>query len=351
MVCGRRIDFRSNHSKTIKDGNVTKVLITGGAGYIGSHVVKALGEKGFTVLVYDNLSKGHKDAVLYGEMVVGDLSDTKLLDHTIEEFRPDAVMHFAAFIEVGESVIDPIKYYHNNVANTLNLMKALARSRVDKVIFSSSAAVYGSPEKVPIPEEESIKPINPYGRSKAFIEKILNDMSTASQFRSISLRYFNAAGADPAGRIGERHLPESHLIPLILKVAKGQGDTVKIYGSDYPTPDGTCVRDYIHVEDLADAHVSCLIYLLGGGRSDVYNCGYGHGYSVREVVEVAKKVTGMDFPVREVERRAGDPPVLVADSSKLKQKLGWQPKYDDLKFIIRTAWDWEKKQRQLIANS
>ncbi len=323
---------------------MNRILVTGGAGYIGSHVVRALGEKGFTVLVYDNLSKGHRDAVLHGDLVVGDLADSKLLDHTLKEFRPDAVMHFAAFIEVGESVIDPIKYYHNNVANTINLLNALTRHRVDKVIFSSSAAVYGSPEKVPVPEGESIKPINPYGQSKAFIEKILNDLSTATHVQYVSLRYFNAAGADPKGRIGERHNPESHLIPLILKAAKGERENIKIYGSDYPTPDGTCVRDYIHVEDLADAHLLALNYLLDGGRSDVYNCGYGHGYSVREVVEVARKSTGMDFTVQTAERRAGDPPALVADSSKLKRILKWTPKYDDLEFIVKTAWEWERKQ-------
>lgn len=328
-----------------------RILVTGGAGYIGSHVVKALGEKGFKVLAYDNLSKGHREAVLHGDLVVGDLADTRLLDHTIQEFRPDAVMHFAAFIEVGESVTDPIKYYHNNVANAINLLHILAKHRVDKFIFSSSAAVYGSPDKVPIPEGESIKPINPYGHSKAFIEKVLNDMSTALQFRSVSLRYFNAAGADPAGRIGERHDPESHLIPLILKTAKREREHIKLYGSDYPTPDGTCIRDYIHVEDLAGAHVVALNYLLDGGQSDVFNCGYGHGYSVRQVIEIAKEMTGINFAVQETERRAGDPPVLVADNSKMKQKLRWQPKYDDLKFIIRTAWDWEKKQKQLIAHS
>ncbi len=324
------------------EGLLRRILVTGGAGYIGSHVVKALGEKGYTVLIYDNLSNGHRDAVLHGELVVGDLADTKLLDRTIKEFVPDAVMHFAAFIEVGESVKEPIKYYQNNVANAVNLLSVLAKRRVNSFIFSSSAAVYGSPETIPIPESETIKPINPYGHSKAIVEKILNDLSTASDFRFVALRYFNAAGADPSGRIGEQHDPESHLIPRILKAATREREGIKIYGSDYPTSDGTCIRDYIHVDDLADAHLYALTYLLDGGESDVFNCGYGHGYSVREVIETARKMTGLNFPVQEAERRAGDPPVLVADSSKLKRKLNWTPRHDDLAYIIQTAWNWER---------
>ncbi len=328
----------------MEDGLLRRILVTGGAGYIGSHVVKALGEKGFTVLVYDNLSNGHRDAVLHGELVVGDLADTKLLDRTIKEFVPDAVMHFAAFIEVGESVKEPIKYYQNNVANAVNLLNVLTKHRVGNFIFSSSAAVYGSPETIPIPESESIKPINPYGHSKAIVEKILNDLATASDFRFVALRYFNAAGADPSGRIGERHDPESHLIPRILKAATRERDGIKIYGSDYPTSDGTCIRDYIHVDDLADAHLYALAYLLDSGESDVFNCGYGHGYSVREVIEAARKVTGLNVAVQEAERRAGDPPVLVADSSKLKHKLNWTPQHDDLAYIIQTAWNWEHRK-------
>jgi len=320
-----------------------RILVTGGAGYVGSHVVKSLGEKGFTVLVYDNLSKGYRDAILYGELFVGDLADTKMLDHTVKEFKPDAVMHFAAFIEVGESVSDPIKYYQNNVANTINLIQVLTRNQVNKFIFSSSAAVYGSPDKVPITEDDKINPINPYGQSKAVVEKILNDLTIATDFQYVSLRYFNAAGADSAGRIGERHNPESHLIPLVLKTAKGERQSIKIYGTDYPTPDGTCIRDYIHVEDLADAHLLALGYLLDGGKSDFFNCGYGHGYSVKEVIATVRKVTGMNFPVQETERRAGDPPVLVADSTKLKKELLWKPKRDSLEYIIKTAWEWEKK--------
>ncbi len=321
---------------------MASVFVTGGAGYIGSHAVKKLGDMGFTVLVFDNLSKGYKDALLRGDLTVGDLANIELLDKTVKEFKPDAVMHFASFIEVGESVRDPLKYYQNNVVNTINLLKVLIKHRVDNFIFSSSAAVYGIPEKIPITEYAPIRPINPYGCAKAFVDQALQDLSAESQLRSVSLRYFNAAGADPSGRIGERHDPESHLIPLILKTAKGERDYIKIFGSDYPTPDGTCIRDYIHVEDLVNAHLLALEYLFGGGKSDIFNCGYGHGYSVREVIEAAKKITHVDISVQEADRRAGDPPTLVADSSKLKQKLNWNPKYDDLDYIIQTAWNWER---------
>jgi UDP-glucose 4-epimerase len=321
------------------------ILVTGGAGYIGSHIVKTLGERGFNILVYDNLSKGHRDAVLYGKTIIADLANAQMLDKVVGDFKPDAVMHFAAFIEVGESVKDPIKYYWNNVANTINLMHVLSNHRVNKFIFSSSAAVYGNPLKVPIPETEPIKPINPYGQSKAIIEDILYDMSAMSDFRFVSLRYFNAAGADPLRRIGERHDPESHLIPLILKTAQGKQKYLTIYGSDYPTPDGTCIRDYIHVDDLAEAHLLALNHLLDNGESDIFNCGYGHGYSVQKVVEIARIVTRTDFAVQVKERRPGDSPVLVADSSKLKQILRWEPKYDDVEYIVRTAWEWEKLQK------
>ncbi len=322
-----------------------KILVTGGAGYIGSHVVKALGDKGYSVLVFDNLSKGYRDAVLYGKLVVGDLADENLLECTVKDFRPDAVMHFAAFIEVGESVQDPIKYYLNNAENTIRLLNVIAKNQVNKFIFSSSAAVYGKPEKVPITEDEKINPINPYGQSKVMIETVLRDLSAAMDFRHVSLRYFNAAGADPEGRIGERHNPESHLIPLILKAVKGERQSIKVYGTDYPTPDGTCIRDYIHIEDLADAHLLALNYLIDGGKSDYFNCGYGRGYSVQEVIKTVKKLTGISFEVQMTGRRSGDPPVLVADSSKLKKQLHWKPRYDSLEYIIKTAWEWEKKQR------
>jgi UDP-glucose 4-epimerase len=323
---------------------LARVLITGGAGYIGSHALKKLGEKGYTVLVYDNLKRGHKEAVLYGDLVVGDLADIELLDRTIEAFQPDAAMHFAAFIEVGESVRKPMMYYQNNVVNTLNLLQVLIKHKVNNLIFSSSVAVYGNPENVPITESSPIRPINPYGRAKAVVEDILKDLAAASSLRSVSLRYFNAAGAHPSGQIGEHHDPESHLIPLILKTAKGERDYIRIFGTDYPTPDGTCVRDYIHVEDLVNVHLLALDYLLSGGKSSVFNCGYGHGHSVREIIEAAKRITHVDISVQEAERRAGDPPLLVADSSKLKQELNWHPKHDDLDYIIRTAWNWEQAQ-------
>ncbi len=324
---------------------MTKVLVAGGAGYIGSHVVKTLGERGYTVLVYDNLSKGHREAVLSGRLVVGDLGDVNMMNNVIAEFQPDAAMHFAAFIEVGESVLNPVKYYLNNVANTMNLLSVLARNRINNFIFSSSAAVYGIPLAVPISESESIKPINPYGQSKAIVETAIRDMTAASDFHFVSLRYFNAAGADPLGRIGERHEPESHLIPLILKTAKGVREHIKLYGTDYATPDGTCIRDYIHVEDLAEAHILALQYLLDGGKSDFFNCGYGHGYSVKEVIDASRKVTGKNISVVDVDRRSGDPPLLVADNTKIKRALQWSPKFDDLQYIIRTAWEFEKRTK------
>lgn len=323
-----------------------KVFITGGAGYIGSHVVKALGEKGYEILVYDNLSTGHEEAVLYGKLVKGDLANKEFLKKTLQEFKPDAVMHFAAFIEVAESVRNPLKYYRNNTANTLNLLEAMQELGINKFIFSSTAAVYGNPEKIPVKEDAPINPINPYGQSKAFVEKILKDLSEANKdFNYVSLRYFNVAGADPEGRIGQSYQNATHLITRALKAAKGEYEKLYIFGTDYPTPDGTCIRDFIHVDDLADAHILALEYLNQGGKSDVFNCGYGHGYSVKEVIETAKKVTGIDFPVEETGRREGDPAVLVADSTKLKKTLGWKPRYDNLEFIIKTAWNWELNPR------
>ncbi|HYA88746.1 MAG TPA: UDP-glucose 4-epimerase GalE [Nitrospirota bacterium] len=322
-----------------------KIFITGGAGYIGSHMVASLGDKGFDVLVYDNLITGHRDALLCGKLVVGDLKDTHLLRATLHDFKPDAVIHFAAFIQVGESVQEPLKYYVNNSMNALNVLEAMKIEEINNFIFSSTAAVYGHPKRVPITEEDPISPINPYGRSKAFVERTLEDLSRTNAFRYISLRYFNAAGADVLARIGEQHYPETHLIPLILKAAKGARENVTIHGTDYDTPDGTCVRDYIHIMDLVEAHSQALDYLFSGGKSDVFNCGYGHGYSVREVVDTARKVCGIHFPVIESQRREGDPPILIADSSKIRQKLHWQPRYDDLNFIIKTAWEWEKKNK------
>ena len=321
------------------------ILITGGAGYIGSHVVKLLGEKGYNILTIDNLSNGHKEAILYGNLIITNIGNKKIIKQVLNEFKPDIVIHFAAFIEVGLSVKNPLAFYKNNVLETLNFLEVLMENNVNKIIFSSTAAVYGNPEKIPIPENHKITPINPYGKTKATVENILEDFSKSYNLKYVSLRYFNASGADPTGKIGESHNPETHLIPLILKTAKGERDAINIYGTDYPTYDGTCIRDYIHVNDLAEAHILAMEYLLEGGKSDIFNCGYGHGYSVKEVIDTSKKITGKDFKVIEDKRREGDPPILIADSNKLKSKLNWKPKFDDLEFIIKTAWNWELNRR------
>jgi len=321
------------------------VLVVGGAGYIGSHTVKLLGEKGYNLLTVDNLSTGHKEAVLYGNLEVIDLSDKENIRDVVKRFKPDAVIHFAASIEVEESVKNPTKYYRNNTANSLNLIEILIDEGVDKLVFSSTAAVYGIPEKIPVDESQPLKPINPYGQSKVFVELMLQDIAKAHGLRYVSLRYFNVAGADPEGKLGQSYKKATHLITRALKTAKGEHDRFYIYGTDYPTPDGTCIRDFIHVNDLAQAHLDALDYLFSGGKSDVFNCGYGHGYSVRDVIDTVKKVTEVDFPVIETSRRPGDPPVLVADNKKIKKVLGWRPVYDDLEFIIKTAWNWELNKK------
>ncbi len=322
-----------------------RVLVTGGAGYIGSHVVKALGEKGYDILIYDNLSTGHSDLVLYGELVVADLADIDYLNEVIKSYKPHAVMHFAASIQVFESIKNPLKYYKNNTVNTLHLLDLLLRNGVKYFIFSSTAAVYGiSEEGMPVNENAPLNPVSPYGSSKMIVEYMLKDLSfIKNDFHYISLRYFNVAGADRKGRIGQKYKEATHLITRALKAAKRELSKLEIFGIDYDTPDGTCIRDYIHVDDIADAHILTLEYLFDKGKSDIFNCGYGHGYSVREVVKMTKEVTGTDFMVEEVGRREGDSPVLIADSSKLKRKLLWKPKYDDLQYIIKTAWRWEKK--------
>ncbi|OPY91641.1 MAG: UDP-glucose 4-epimerase [Syntrophus sp. PtaU1.Bin208] len=322
-----------------------RILVTGGAGYIGSHAVKALGKAGHEICVFDNLSTGHEWAVLSGRLVRGDLEDRAAIDRALRDFRPEAVMHFAAYIQVEESVREPLKYYRNNVANTLNLLEAMRGNGVGYFIYSSTAAVYGIPEHIPVRETAPLMPINPYGMTKVMIEKVLGDLAAATDFRYAALRYFNVAGADSGGELGQAYREATHLITRALKTAHGEFARLSIYGTDYPTPDGTCIRDYIHVDDLAEAHVQALDHLFKTGQSDVMNCGYGSGYSVREVVETAKKVTGIDFPVEETGRRAGDPPALVADSTKLMRATGWKPKYNDLEYIIRTAWEWEKKLR------
>jgi UDP-glucose 4-epimerase len=318
-----------------------KILITGGAGYIGSHVVKALGKKGYDLLIYDNLSTGHDWAITYGKLVQGELADIDLLYATMDHFRPEAVIHFAASIQVEESVREPLKYYENNVCNTLKLLEVMTQNRIRYLVYSSTAAIYGIPETIPINETAPMIPINPYGKSKAMVEGILKDLSVACDFKYIALRYFNVAGADREGEIGQAYKESTHLITKALKTARGLADKLTIYGTDYPTPDGTCIRDYIHVDDLADAHILALDYLLKKGKSDVFNCGYGHGFSVKEVLKVVKSVTGKDFPVEEAGRRAGDLSTIVANSMKLQVCTGWQPQYDNLDYIVKTAWDWE----------
>ena len=320
-----------------------RILVTGGAGYIGSHAVKALGKAGHEICVFDNLSTGHEWAVLSGKLVKGDLEDRAAIDRALREFRPEAIMHFAAYIQVEESVREPLKYYRNNVANTLNLLESMRANGVGRFIYSSTAAVYGIPEHIPVRETAPMLPINPYGMTKVMIERVLADLAAATDFRYATLRYFNVAGADSGGELGQAYSEATHLITRALKTAHGEFSKLFIFGTDYPTPDGTCIRDYIHVDDLADAHVKALDHLVRTGRSEVMNCGYGSGYSVKEVVETAKRVTGIDFPVEETGRRAGDPPALVADSTKLMQATGWKPRFNDLEYIIRTAWEWERK--------
>ncbi len=322
------------------------ILVTGGAGYIGSHVAKALHKRGLFPVVYDDLSSGHREAVLFGDLLVGKTEDKTRLKEVFEAYRPLAVMHFAAYIVVPESVTEPLKYYQNNLAQTIALLEAARSAGVKKFIFSSSAAVYGEPQETPIPEEHPVNPINPYGATKAMVERVLADLAAADpEFEYVALRYFNAAGADPKGRLGEAHDPETHLIPLLLQTALGKREKFFLFGTDYPTADGTCIRDFIHVDDLAEVHLLALEYLLEGGRSTVLNCGYGHGYSVKEVVETAKKVTGVDIPVEEKGRRPGDPPILVASCERAFQTLGFRPRFDDLAYIIKTAWEWEKNRR------
>jgi len=326
-----------------------RVLVTGGAGYIGSHCTKRLEEKGYQVVVYDDLSEGHREMVLGQDFVQGDLGDYDRLTETFEGLDIDAVMHFAAFCRVGESMEEPQKYYHNNVENGLKLLAAMREAAVKKIIFSSSAAVYGAPREVPISEEHPKDPTNPYGRTKLFFERILADYAPAYGLRCRSLRYFNAAGADPEGEIGERHRPESHLIPLVLEVALGEREEIEIFGTDYETRDGTCVRDFIHVNDLAEAHILALEALENGeeGHHRAYNLGIGQGYSVREVIESCRRVTGREIKAVEGERRAGDPPELIADPGRANKELNWQPQFRELDDIVRTAWEWHKKEAGL----
>ena len=326
---------------------MTTILVTGGAGYIGSHAVLALKKAGYEVVVLDNLSNGHRELVeqvLQVKLIVGDTSDRALLDNIFTTHNITAVMHFAAYIAVGESVTDPAKYYHNNVAGTLTLLEAMLAASINKFIFSSTCALYGVPKFVPLTEDHPQDPISPYATTKWMVERILSDFDTAYNLKSVRFRYFNAAGADPTGLLGEDHEPETHLIPLVLMAALGKRESILIFGTDYPTTDGTCIRDYIHVTDLAQAHVLGVEYLLKGGDSEVFNLGNGSGFSVREVIESAKEVTGSEIKIEERDRRPGDPPILVGSSDKATKVLGWRPQYPNIKDILTHAWQWHQRR-------
>jgi UDP-glucose 4-epimerase len=327
---------------------MTRVLVVGGAGYIGSHMVKMLGAAGCDVLTYDNLSSGHRDAVVAGTFVEGDLEDGVKLDRVLAGGF-DAVMHFASFIQVGESVRQPGKYFRNNFSNTLALLDAMVRNRAGCFIFSSTAAIFGEPEYCPIDEKHPRRPVNPYGMSKLMVEQVLSEFERAHGLRSICLRYFNAAGADPDGALGERHDPETHLVPLILQAAAGRRPHIEVFGRDYPTPDGTCVRDYIHVEDLCQAHMLAMERLIDGAPGNAYNLGNGDGFSVQQVIDAASRVTGRSIRVVDAPRRAGDPAMLVADSTRARKELGWKPRYPEIDRIIDHAWRWETRRASIAA--
>jgi UDP-glucose 4-epimerase len=323
------------------------ILVTGGAGYIGSHSVLTLQKAGYEVIVLDNLVYGHQDlveTVLKVKLIVGSTCDRSLLREIFATHQIDAVMHFAAYAYVGESVTQPAKYYNNNVVGTLTLLEAMLEANIHKFVFSSTCATYGVPDSVPITEDQSQNPINPYGATKLMVERILQDFNQAYDFRSVCLRYFNAAGADPEGNLGEDHHPETHLIPLVLQTALGHRESVSIFGTDYDTPDGSCIRDYIHVLDIAQAHILALEYLIDDGATDVFNLGNGSGFSVKEVIETARKITGKKIKVELSDRRPGDPPSLVGSGAKANKILGWQPAYSNLDDIISHAWQWHQKR-------
>jgi len=328
-----------------------QLLVVGGCGYIGSHMVKCLVEAGLSPVVLDNLSSGFIESALDQEVVVGDCGDRDLLDRLFRARKFDGVLHFASLIQVGESVVEPAKYYQTNVAKTLTLIDAMRDHGIGPLIFSSTAAVFGEPVRVPIDETHPRTPINPYGMSKHMVELMLRDFDRAYGLRSVALRYFNAAGADPAGRIGERHEPETHLIPLALQAVLGRRPPLKVFGRDYDTPDGTCIRDYIHVDDLAQAHLLALEYLWRGGETTAFNLGNGAGFSVQEVLDTVATVTSMAVPTEDAPRRTGDPARLVADSSRAKQVLGWRPRYADLQTIVEHAWQWERKRPTVVPMS
>lgn len=334
--------IRSRYEGKHAQEHPMRIFVAGGAGYVGSHCVRRLVAGGHEVTVFDNLEFGHRQAVdPAAELIEGTLADTAKLAEVIVPGRFDAVMHFAAYLNVGESVHEPLRYYRNNVVNTINLLDAMQRAGIKRMVFSSTCAVYGVPDDLPITEDLPKDPISPYGASKLAVEWALRDSATAWGLGSVALRYFNAAGASADGKIGEDHKPEIHLIPLVLQVALGQRDDIKIFGTDYPTPDGTCVRDYIHVEDLAEAHLLA-IEGLKEGTAEAFNVGTGRGHSVLELISAARSVTGHAIPAEAVDRRAGDPPELYADSDKLRQRFGWEPRYSDLKKTVATAWRWHQ---------
>lgn len=323
------------------------ILITGGAGYIGSHVNKLLNCSGYKTVVFDNLVYGHKYSIKWGDFVQGDLEDKEQLEAVFQNYNIDAVIHFAAFAYVGESVSDPAKYYKNNVSNTLNLLETMRKYGCGKIIFSSTCATYGEPERVPITEDMPQNPINPYGKTKLMVENIFKDYAAAYGLKFVVLRYFNAAGADPDCEIGEWHVPETHLIPLVLDAAAGVRSSIKVFGTDYETRDGSCIRDYIHVSDLASAHLNALEYLNEGGESDFFNLGNTEGTSVFEVIEAVKKQTGRAFAVERVERRPGDPAILVGNAEKARRILNWQPAYPDIDTIVKHAWAWYCQSQEM----
>ncbi len=326
---------------------MSTILVTGGAGYIGSHTVLALQKAGYSVVILDNLVYGHQDLVekvLQVELVKGDVGDRALLDQIFAKYNIQAVIHFAAYAYVGESVSHPGKYYRNNLVNTLTLLEAMLQAGVKNIVFSSTCATYGVPQQIPIPENHPQNPINPYGATKLMVERLLSDFDQAYDLRSVRFRYFNAAGADPQGRLGEDHDPETHLIPLIFLTALGRRDHISIFGTDYDTPDGTCIRDYIHVSDLAQAHVQGLDYLIKGGKTEIFNLGNGSGFSVQEVIDAAKTVTGRPIKVVQENRRPGDPPVLVGSADKAREILAWKPDYSKLEIILEHAWHWHQRR-------
>jgi len=334
--------FVRHYANILENKFMKNILVIGGAGYIGSYMCKYLAKSGYQPIVLDNLVLGHQEAVRWGPFFKGSMDDWNLLNHIFSEYQITGVMHFAAFCYVGESVTEPAKYYHNNVADTLVLLEMMIEKNISNFIFSSSCATYGEPVEIPITEQHPQNPINPYGRSKLMVEQILRDFRNAYNLNYISLRYFNAAGADPEGEIGEDHMPETHLIPLVLQTALGQREVLYIYGDDYPTRDGTCIRDYIHIDDLAQAHLLALERLINNGPGGQYNLGNGNGESVKEVVDIANKITGKPIAIQITERRIGDPAVLIGSSRKAIKELGWRPRFSDLGIIIETAWKWHK---------